>query len=175
MNGCCHDAAWGEVYREVTLLSCNPGFARLCALCAQTQPPSQTARQALLEMFFNKTPGTFEKHLPEATRTALHKADAQAAYSLLQGFSTMTAQLNANGAQLQTFEAGPILLIAEDQRNQSKMEIIVERDDLQGDEDEIEVTFHAYRSGQEQNSFLMPRLTFVMNQEQASGESTISC
>jgi type IV pilus assembly protein PilA len=135
------------------------------ALWAQTQPAPQTARQALLEMFFSKTPGALEKHLPEATRTALHKADAQSAYSMLQGFSTMTSQLSANGAQLQTFEAGTTLLIAEDTRNQSKMEIVVERDDLQGDEDEIEVTFHAYRAGQEQNSFLMPRLTFVMNQE----------
>jgi type IV pilus assembly protein PilA len=135
------------------------------APCAQTQPAPQTARQALLEMFFGKTPGTLEKHLPEATRIALHKADPQSVYSTLQGFSALTAQLNANGQQLQTFEAGPILLTAEDPRNQSKMEIIVERDDLQGDEDEIEITFHAYRAGQEQNSFLMPRLTFVMNQE----------
>ena len=44
------------------------------ALSALAQPAPQTARQALLEMFFSKTPGTFEKHLPQATRAALPKA-----------------------------------------------------------------------------------------------------
>ena len=38
------------------------------SLSASAQPAPQTARQALLEMFFSKTPGTFEKHLPQATR-----------------------------------------------------------------------------------------------------------
>lgn len=32
---------------------------------ADTQPAPQTARQALIEMFFSKTPGSLEKHLPE--------------------------------------------------------------------------------------------------------------
>ena len=38
----------------------------------------QNARQALIEMFFSKTPGTFIKHLPTATRTALEKSGALA-------------------------------------------------------------------------------------------------
>ena len=46
------------------------------AVSAQETP--QTARQALLEMFFSKTPGTFVKHLPAATRDVLEKSGALA-------------------------------------------------------------------------------------------------
>ena len=38
-----------------------------------TQEASQTARQALMEMFFSKESGTFLKHLPAATRATLEK------------------------------------------------------------------------------------------------------
>ena len=39
-----------------------------------TQEAPQTARQALLEMFFSKEPGTFLKHLPAATRATLQSS-----------------------------------------------------------------------------------------------------
>jgi len=58
------------------------------AACAQQ--PTQNARQALLEMFFSKTPGTFERHLPEATRAALRKGDGQGLL-LLQQLSLLAA------------------------------------------------------------------------------------
>ena len=135
------------------------------ALHAQAQLRPQTARQALIEMFFSKTQGTFEKHLPEALRTALHKAGGSDSVTMLQGFSALSGQLTASGQQLQTFEAGTTLVSAEDPRTHSKLEITVERDDLQGEEDEIEVSFHLSKDGQEQNSFLTPKLTFVMKQE----------
>src|ERR1700746_2480921 len=77
------------------------------ALCAQTQPAPQTARQALLEMFFSKTPGTFEKHLPQATRAAMRKAAATSGTSAFGGFSALTGQLSSHGQEFQTFEAGP--------------------------------------------------------------------
>ena len=135
------------------------------ALHAQAQPRPQTARQALIEMFFSKTPGTFERHLPDALRTALRRAGGSDSVSMLQGFSALSGQLTASSQQLQTFEAGPTLVSAEDPRMHSKLEITIERDDLQGDEDDIEVSFHVSKDAQEQNSFLTPKLTFVMKQE----------
>ena len=45
------------------------------ALSGQEGSTPQTARQALLEMFFSKTPGTLVKHLPSVTRAALEKSD----------------------------------------------------------------------------------------------------
>jgi len=136
----------------------------LALVTATWAQPQQNARQALLEMFFSKTPGTFEKHLPEATRAALGKSDGQGLL-LLQQLSFMTNQLNSQGQQLQTFEAGPTLLAVEDPRTNSKFDVTVERDDLRGEADELELSFHAYKDGQPQASFVSPHLTFLMKQQ----------
>jgi hypothetical protein len=131
---------------------------------AGQQPAPQTARQALLEMFFGK-PGMFEKHLPEATRAAMRQADPGSSAGALQQFSLLGSQLTARGQQLQTFEAGPTLLVAEDPQNHSKLEITVERDDLRAEEDEIELSFRAYKDGETQTMGLLPRFSFTMKQE----------
>ncbi len=41
------------------------------SLHAQTTQAPQTARQALIEMFFGSAPNHLEKHLPSTTRNAL--------------------------------------------------------------------------------------------------------
>jgi hypothetical protein len=132
-----------------------------------TPPPSQTARQALLEMFFGKTPDTFVKHLPDATRRALiHKTDSPAASLALPfSISMLTQQLSGRGGQLQTFDAGPTLLSVENPKKQDKFEIKVERDDLQGEENEIELSFHASHNGETQALPVLPRLILSMKQE----------
>jgi hypothetical protein len=135
------------------------------SLFAVEQPAPQTARQALLEMFFSKTPGTFEKHLPQATRAALRKAGSGSSASMLTGFSAMTSQLSARGQQLQTFEAGPTLVLVEDPATHGKFEITVERDDLRGDEDEIELSFHGSKDGETQTAGANFRFALTMKQE----------
>ncbi len=132
---------------------------------AGAQATPQTARQALLEMFFSKTPGTFEKHLPQATRAALRKAGTTSSVSMLTGFSAITSQLSARGQQLQTFEAGPTLMLIEDPQAHSKFEITVERDDLRGEEDEIELAFHGSKDGENKAAGAKFRLTITMKQE----------
>ncbi len=138
-------------------------FVLLAGLSAAQQPAPQTARQALVEMFFSKTPGTFEKHLPQATRAALPKAGTYPPF--LSGFSLLTSQMAARGQQLQTFEAGPTLVMVEDSQAHSKFEITVERDDLRGDEDQIDLSFHASKNGEAQNAGAKCGLTFTMKQE----------
>src|SRR5580693_8878634 len=137
-------------------------------LFASAQATPQTARQALLEMFFSKTPGTFEKHLPQATQAALRKAQPASGASMIAGFSALTSQLSARGQQLQTFEAGPTLLLIDDSQTHSKFEITVERDDLRGDEDEIELAFHGSKDGETQTAGAKFRLTLTMKQEAGS-------
>jgi hypothetical protein len=137
-------------------------------LFASAQATPQTARQALLEMFFSKTPGTFEKHLPQATQAALRKAQPASGASMLAGFSAITTQLSARGQLLQTFEAGPTLLLIDDPKANSKFEITVERDDLRGDEDEIELAFHGSKDGETQTAGAKFRLTLTMKQEAGS-------
>jgi hypothetical protein len=134
-------------------------------MSASAQPLPQTARQALLEMFFSKTPGTLEKHLPQATRAALRKAGPTPGTSFLGGYSALMGQLTAHGQQLQTFEAGSTLMSIEDPQAHTKFEITVERDDLRADEDEIEVSFHSYKDGESQIAGTKFRLTLAMKQE----------
>lgn len=125
---------------------------------------SQTARQALIEMFFSETPGTFMKHLPAATFNALEKSGAM---TTLQQYSVLAGQLHTQGKSVETFDHGAILLAANDPKNGSKFEIDVEKDSLQGDTDDIEVSFQAHQNNQLQTappSFL-PRVTFVMKME----------
>jgi hypothetical protein len=138
-------------------------FVLVSGLSAAQQPAPQTARQALLEMFFSKTAGTFEKHLPQATRAALPKTGTYPPF--LSGFSLLTSQMAARGQQLQTFEAGPTLVMVDDLQAHSKFEITVERDDLRGDEDQIDLSFHGTKNGEPQTAGAKFGLTFTMKQE----------
>ena len=128
--------------------------------CAQQN--TQTARQALLEMFFSKTPGTFVKHLPTATIAALEKAGAMAS---LQPYSVMASQLQSQQQNLQTFETGSVLMTAQEPKSGQKIEVIVENDALRGDQDDLELSFQVYKDGQAQARPFMPQMTFSMKQE----------
>ncbi len=132
-------------------------------LSAQTNTTPQTARQALLEMFFSKTPGTFLKHLPLATRAALEKSGALAS---LQQYSMMASQLQTQGQNVQTFETGSLLLSTENPKTSQKIEITVENDALRGDQDDIELSIHTYTNGEVQRLPFMPQMTFSMKQEE---------
>lgn len=128
----------------------------------QTEPAPQTARQALLEMFFSKTPGTFAKHLPSVTRATLEQSGALAA---MQQYSLLMNQMQTQGHTLKTFETGPVLLAGEDPKTGQKVEVTVENDALRGDQDDIELSFRSYKSGEAQVTPFMPRMTFTMKQE----------
>ena len=144
------------VYRLISLALLSSG------LLAQQVAPPQTARQALLEMFFSKTPGTFVKHLPAVTLAALEKSGAMAN---LSQYSMIASQLEANGKNLQTFETGSVLLAGENPKTGEKVEITVINDVLKGDQDDIELSFQTYKSGQAQRVPFMPHMTFSMKQE----------
>lgn len=145
----------------------------IAALCAatllaasagarETAATPQTARQALIEMFFSKTPGTLVRHLPMATRTALEKAGAMAT---LQQYSALTNQLQTQGQNLKTFESGPLLLAGEDPKTGQKVEVTVENDLLRGDQDDIQLSFRFYKNGEVQLTPFMPQMTFSMKRE----------
>ena len=81
---------------------------------AQTQPPPpQTARQAVLEMLFGKTPNAFQKHLPENALDIIGKTDIGLLGMFSQQISIMQRQALSENKQLETFDAGPFLLVSE--------------------------------------------------------------
>src|SRR6266550_823021 len=132
------------------------------AVSAQEVSTPQTARQALLEMFFSKMSGTFAKHLPAVTLAALEKSGALAN---LQQYSLVAGQLQTQGTNFQTFETGSELLSGEDPKTRQKVEITVENDALRGERDDIELSFQTYKNGEAQRTPFMPRMTFTMKQE----------
>lgn len=148
------------VYLVVATLWAGSSWAGTTAGAPQAAP--QTARQALIEMFFSKTPGTLIKHLPVVTRAALEKSGALAS---LQQYSTMATQLQTQGQNVQTFETGSVLLTEENPKTGDKVEITVENDALRGDQDDIEVSFQTYKSGVVKKGPFMPQITFSMKQE----------
>lgn len=139
------------------------------AFCQSATP--QSARQALIEMFFGQTPDHLEKHLPEITRHSLNKLSSPGGANYLSEFSSLAMQARAAGTKFQTFDTGPALLLTEDPNaslngtEPDKVEISVERDDLIGDEDQIELALHLSRNGKEQSLPVIPRFTFIMQSE----------
>ena len=135
----------------------------MCGASLRAQQEPQTARQALMEMFFSKAPGTFVKHLPEATRAALEKSGTMAQ---IEQISAFTSQMKAQGNTLQTFESGPILLTTEDPKTGQKTEVTIAKDTLRGDREGIELSFQVYKDGQPKRTPFLPLITFSMKQEE---------
>jgi hypothetical protein len=144
-------------------------FAANISSQAQTQtppPPPQTARQALIEMFMGKSPDAFVKHLPAVASQALIRKSESPETSLVQKISMIGQQLTAEG-RVETFDVGSTLLVSEQDEGKEKVktELLVERDNLMGENDEIEVSIHVYRDGQPEFLPVIPRLIFSMTQE----------
>jgi hypothetical protein len=139
-------------------------------------PPSpQTARQALIEMFFGTAANHLEKHLPDVTRKTFKRMDSGNGQSFLGDLSSLASQAKAGGAKFETFDVGPTLLSLDEPFvgigdgagvGGQKVEITVERDDLTGDEDQLELALHMTRNGKEDTTLpFIPRFTFTMKME----------
>jgi hypothetical protein len=139
-------------------------------LIAQTpqpiQPPTppQSPRQALLEMFLGTAPDHLERHLPEAARKHFKQLQSRGNLGFLSELSGLGAHAKGAGG-FQTMETGPVLLVAEEPGGRQKFEVVVERDDMVGDGDEIDLSFHLYKNGQQQTLPVLPRLTFTLKME----------
>jgi hypothetical protein len=134
------------------------------AQSAETASP-QTARQALIEMLFSKSPGSFAKHLPAATLAAITKS---AALTTLQGYSMLATQFQHNETKeksFRTFDTGPVLLSGVNQRTGDKYDVTVENDSLQGDTDKITISVRTYKGEQVLRTPYMPTVTASMKQE----------
>jgi len=129
-------------------------------------PPPQTARQALIEMFMGKNPDSFTKHLPAVASQTLIRKGENPETSVVQKISMIGHQFAAQG-HVETFDEGPTLLVSEQEEGKEKVktEVIVERDNLMGESDEIEVSIHIYRDGQPEFLPVIPRLIFTMTEE----------
>ena len=130
----------------------------------KTQSP-QTARQALIEMFFGDGPNHLERHLPEVTRHSFNKFGAPGGDNYLSEVSRIAAQIRSGAGKFETFDAGPTLVSATDVSSgdgPDRIEVTLERDDLIGDEDQIELALRLSRNGKEMSLPVIPRVVFSM-------------
>ncbi|HYK90044.1 MAG TPA: hypothetical protein VE398_14815, partial [Acidobacteriota bacterium] len=136
------------------------------SLVAQNQqtPPPQSARQALIEMFLGKGEDDLAKHLPDITRKAMIRKDESPESSIVLRIAGAGRSMAAQGRTVETFDTGPNILVTEDSEHE-RVEVAVEHDSLMGDQDEIELSVHGYKDGQEENLPVIPRLIFTMKQE----------
>lgn len=133
---------------------------------SQVTPP-QTARQALIEMLVGQSPDHLEKHLPDVTRQVFEKLGGQNNQTGLGLLSLLAAEAKAGKNQIETFDTGTTLLTSEGPIGgpYQKVNITVERDDLVGGEDDIELALHMSRDGKEEALPFLLRFTFSMKME----------
>lgn len=139
--------------------------ASLIAQNPAPEPPPQSARQALIEMFMSKSPDAFKKHLPESAKHALIR-QGEGDTSIALKFAGLSSELTRQGEHVETFDVGPNLLVSETRDGHERIEVAVEHDSFMGESDEIELSFHVYKDGQEKTLPVIPRLTFTMQKEQ---------
>jgi TonB family protein len=125
----------------------------------------QTARQALIEMFFGTAPNHLEKHLPDTTRNVFKKMSGPNGMSAIDEVSMFATMARAGGGKFETFDTGPVLVQIDDPRENEKVEITVEGDNLSGDGDQIEVALHVTKDEKEQVLPFVPRFMFTMKTE----------
>jgi hypothetical protein len=77
-------------------------------------------------------------------------------------------QIKAASSDLQVFETGQVLLSANDPKNNEKFEVHVDSDDLSGDTDNMDISFHQFRDGVEQDipyAAMLSRFTIGMKRQ----------
>ena len=132
------------------------------------KPAPQSARQALIEMFFGTKPNHLERHFPGVTKKSLVRMNSSETQNLLSQLSSLSSQITASGSKYETFDTGPTILTVEDKPpgNPPLFEATVERDDLVGDEDEIEVALLLPQDVREQAPIpINPHITFSLKTE----------
>ncbi|HSS95673.1 MAG TPA: type IV pilin protein, partial [Terriglobales bacterium] len=109
----------------------------------------------------------FEKHMPEHVLEVFNKADSGWARTYMGPLSELQRQATTEGQHLETFETGPILLSGETMQanHQQRMEVTVERDDLSGEDDQMELALHIYKDGMPDKLPVVPNLILDMKQE----------
>src|SRR5260370_39602795 len=133
-----------------------------CTKSANTATPIRPSGPD--EMFLGKGENDLAKHLPDITRKALIRKDESPESSIVLRIAAAGRSMAAQGRTLETFDTGQNILVTE-QSDRERVEVAVEHDSLMGDQDEIELSIHGYKDGQEENLPVIPRLIFTMKQE----------
>jgi hypothetical protein len=126
-------------------------------------PPPQTPRQALIEMISGGQEGAM-KHLTVEMQKSLEADGKNNSASQLAAFD----QIRSASSDFQVFETGQILISANEPKSNEKFEVHVDSDDLSGDTDTMDISFHQFRDGVEQDipyAAMLSRFTVGMKRQ----------
>jgi hypothetical protein len=95
---------------------------------------------------FGEAPDHLAKHLPDTTRRTLERLRGANGQSLFEEWSTQAKQARSINEKLETFDTGPTFVRFKGSTfsTYEKIELTVDRDDLVGDEDQIELSAHIF-------------------------------
>jgi hypothetical protein len=135
-------------------------------LFSQTQAPTppQTPRQALIEMINGGQEGAMNHLTVEMQKSLQGDGKNNSSVGQLAAFD----QIKAASADFQVFETGEVLISANDSKKNEKFEVHVDSDDLSGDTDNMDISFHQFRDGVEQDipyAAMLSRFTVGMKRQ----------
>ena len=131
----------------------------------QKSAEEQSPRQAILEMFSGGE-DALKKHLTLEVQekiSELLKGSAPGGTNPMQAINAAKA---AGGRNFESFDAGTILFSLNNSQQHERLEIHIDGDDLHGEEDDMQLSLHAFRSGVEQELPLGLRLLLTWKQQQ---------
>ena len=112
----------------------------------QSSRVEQSPRQAMREMLSGDEEA-FKKHLTLDMQAKINEQiKTAAAGSPIRSISSLQT---ARQQGLESFETGPVLFSFNNAQAHERLEVRVDGDDLHGDEDEMELSLHAFRNGVE--------------------------
>jgi hypothetical protein len=120
--------------------------------------PEQSPRKAILEMFTGGE-DAFKKHLTLEAQEKIKDLVKNSAAGSADPVQVVAMVKAAAGDNLETFDAGPILFSYNNAQLHERLEIRIDSEDLRGDQDEIQLSLHEFRSGIEEDVPVGLRLT----------------
>lgn len=142
------------------------GLLGLTATSWAQAAKSQTSREALIEMIASPTAGTFEAHLLNETRAKL-KQLGQSAQQQFEFPAMVISSQAQSGSHVKWNATGPVLVAFDTPKTGGRMEVHVDRDEIKGDHNEMELSFHAIKDGHEDKMSVIPHLMLQMKSEQS--------
>ena len=125
----------------------------------------QSPRQALLELIKPSSPAMIDKHTPDVLLQAMAKLPPEQRQKQQQTMVFISLMASMAGNSFQTFETGPVLALIQNPKDNTKVEVTVERDDLAGDTDAMEFGIHVTKDGKLQPMPMDPRILVQMKNE----------
>jgi len=144
------------------------GDARV--LISQTQLPTQSPRQAVIEMFTGGV-DALQRHFTVEVQQKLK--DPSNSTAVANPFSFLDA-LKGSGVQIQSFPTGPTLFVIDNPKQHKKLEVHLDSDELRGSVDRMELSFVSITDGKAEDTIAFQLSLGLKQQEDVWRLNTIT-